>query len=221
MPAPHRPYTEYVRHPADDMVARSADFLDMIHRRRTIRTFSDEVPPREVIDNAIRAAASAPSGANMQPWHFVVVTDAETKRRIREAAEEEERVFYSERASAEWLAALEPFGTDWRKPFLETAPYLIAVFQQNYGHGPNDERVKHYYVQESTGIAAGFLIAALTAAGVATLTHTPNPMGFLRDILGRPKNEKPIMILVAGYPAPGCEVPELPKKPFDEICSSI
>ena len=161
----------------------------------------------------------APSGANLQPWHFCVVSGAETKRKIREAAEAEEREFYEHRASEEWLAALEPLGTDERKPFLETAPYLVAVFLQKYGELPDGRRVKHYYPTESTGLATGILITALHRAGLATLTHTPSPMKFLNDILGRPKSERPFLLLVVGYPADDAHVPDIERKDLDEFVS--
>ena len=186
-------------------------------RRRSVREFSDRPVPRDVIENALRAAGSAPSGANLQPWHFTVVTDAAAKHRIRVMAEQEEREFYDGRAPQEWLDALAPLGTDASKPFLEIAPVLIAIFAQRHGALPDGRLVKHYYVPESVGIATGFLIAALHDAGLATLTHTPSPMGFLRDILGRPEAERVFLLVAAGYPAPGCEVPNLVRKPLDRI----
>jgi nitroreductase len=202
-----------------ESVARAERFRDALKTRRTVRDFAAEIPPRAAMEAAIAAAATAPSGANMQPWHFAVVTDPQTKRRIREAAEEEERAFYGGRAGDDWLDALAHLGTDAQKPFLETAPYLIVVFQQNYGIDPRGERFKHYYVQESVGIATGMLIAGLHQAGIATLTHTPSPMKFLGEILDRPKNERATMILVCGYPAETARVPRIDKKPFSEICS--
>ena len=208
------------RSPAD-MLDRAGGFLEELRRRRTVRDFSDRPVPREVIERCIAAAGTAPSGANMQPWHFAVVGDPEIKHRIREAAEAEERAFYGGKAGQDWLEALAPLGTDENKPFLETAPWLIVVFQQNYGLGPEGERVKHYYVQESVGIATGFLIAALHHCGLATLTHTPSPMKFLREILGRPANERAVMILVAGYPAADATVPAITKKPLDQIASFL
>jgi nitroreductase len=177
--------------------------------------------PREAVEHAIDAARHAPNGANRQPWHFVVVGDPQIKRRIREAAEAEERAFYGGRAPEEWLEALAPLGTDWRKPFLETAPWLIAVFAEQYGVAANGERIKNYYVPESVGIACGFMIAALHHAGLATLTHTPSPMGFLGDILGRPKNEKAYLILVVGYPAVDAKVPAIGKKPLGEVATFL
>ena len=217
----HRPYAEYREYPRDDMIRRAEDFLAEIRRRRTARAFSDRPVPKEVIARCLEAAGSAPSGANLQPWHFVVVAAPEIKRRIREAAEAEERAFYEGRAPDDWLAALAPLGTDAHKPFLETAPFLIVIFQQNHGLDAEGRRVKHYYVPESVGIATGFLIAALNHAGLATLTHTPSPMGFLREILGRPRNERATMILVAGYPAEGATVPDITKKTLGEIATFV
>ena len=211
----HVPLTGYVRLGEADMAARLADFLTHLSKRRTIRDFSDTPVPRELIETAIKVAATAPNGANQQPWHFVAISDRETKRAIREAAEEEERAFYGGRASDEWLDALQPLGTDDQKPFLETAPWLIAVFAER--SGPNGE--KHYYVNESVGLATGMLITALHSVGLGTLTHTPAPMTFLREICGRPEREKPFVLLVVGYPADDCTVPKhaLDKKPFEAI----
>ncbi len=218
MSQPHFiPLTTYHEYPVADMQARASAFYDEIKRRRTVRDYSNRPVPRDVIENALRAAGTAPNGANLQPWHFVVVSDPEIKRRIRIAAEEEEREFYRHKAPPEWLDALAPLGTDEHKPFLETAPYLIAIFAQSYGRLPDGRKVKHYYVQESVGIAAGFLIAALHHAGLATLTHTPSPMNFLNDILDRPAHERPFLLLVVGYPAENCQVPVIGKKPLDEI----
>ncbi|QFT53303.1 nitroreductase family protein [Microbulbifer sp. THAF38] len=205
----------------DEMRRRAGDFFRLMRRRRSVREFSEKPVPREVIEDAVRAAGSAPSGANRQPWHFVVVENTEIKRRIRLAAEEEEREFYQRRASEEWLNALEPLGTDAHKPFLETAPYLIAIFLKKFSNAENGERLKNYYTAESVGIATGMLIAALHNAGVATLTHTPSPMKFLNEILGRPVQEKPYMILVAGLPAEGAQVPAIGRKPLDEIVDFI
>ena len=198
-----------------EMFDASAAMHDMLVTRRTIRDFSDKPVPKAVIETAIKAAATAPNGANQQPWHFAAISNPEMKRQIREAAEEEERAFYGGRASEEWLDALAPLGTDASKPFLETAPWLIAVFAQK--KGPDGE--KHYYVTESVGIAMGMLITTLHAAGLATLTHTPAPMNFLRDICGRPKTEKPLILLIVGHPAENATVPAhaLKKKPFDQI----
>ncbi|MGJ5816679.1 nitroreductase family protein [Paludibaculum fermentans] len=181
-----------------------------------MRHFSSEPVPLSLIETAIRCAASAPSGANQQPWTFVVVSDAAIKSRIRAAAEAEERESYEHRMTEEWLQALRPLGTDWRKPFLEDAPYLIVVFRQDYGL-EGDRKVKHYYVQESVGIAAGFLLAALHLAGLATLTHTPSPMAFLGEILQRPKNERACLLIPVGYPSPGAEVPSIGKKGLSEV----
>lgn len=194
-----------------------AAFRDTLLKRRTVRDFSPDPIPDQVLAVAIAAAASAPSGANMQPWRFVVVTDPAVKREIRIAAEEEEKENYSGRMPEEWLRALAPLQTDWRKEFLEIAPALIVVFKEDYGFGPDGTRVAHYYVNESVGIACGFLLAALNAAGLATLTHTPSPMGFLRTILGRPVNEKPYLLVPVGYPAAGCRVPDIRKKSLDEV----
>jgi nitroreductase len=203
------------------MRKRLNDFYADINRRRTVRDFSDRPVPRDIIETALKAANTAPSGANLQPWHFAVVTGPETKRRIREAAEAEEREFYAHRASPEWLGALEPLGTDEHKPFLETAPYLIAVFLQKFGELPDGRKVKHYYPYESTGLATGILITALHTAGLATLTHTPSPMKFLNDILGRPKSERPFLLLVVGYPADDARVPDISRKPLEEFVSFI
>jgi len=197
--------------------SRAETFLETMRSRRTVRDFSDKPVPMEAVRAAIAAAGLAPSGANRQPWHFVVVTDSALKRAIREAAEDEERAFYNGRAPKEWLEALEPLGTDWRKPFLETAAALIVVFQELWGRVPSGGRVKNYYVTESVGIATGFLLAGLHHAGLATLTHTPSPMGFLRDILKRPANERAAMIVVVGHPAPDAHVPSITKKALAEI----
>jgi iodotyrosine deiodinase len=192
-----------------------------LRRRRSVRHFSSEAVPGHVIDAAIAAAGTAPSGANRQPWRFVVVRDPDVKRRIREAAEEEEREFYERHATAEWLADLAPLGTDWSKPFLETAPVLVVVFRLDYelelGSDGMERHHKNYYVPESVGIAVGFLLVALHTAGLATLTHTPSPMGFLGEVLGRPEEERPYILLPIGYPAEGARVPDLRKKPLEEI----
>jgi nitroreductase len=201
------------------MGRRAAEFSADLQRRRTIREFDDRPVPRSLIEDCIRAAGSAPSGANMQPWHFAAVSDPAVKSRIRAAAEEEERHFYEHRASDGWLEALAPLGTDANKPFLEVAPWLIAVFEARYGLTPDGQRMKHYYPTESVGIAAGMLIAALHTAGLATLTHTPSPMKFLNEILERPKNERPFLLLVTGYPAAGVEVPDIRRKPLAGIAS--
>lgn len=219
-PPVFEPLSGYVEYPHDEMRRRAEAFTTALKRRRTVRDYQAREVPREVLEHCLRAAGSAPSGANMQPWHFVVITDPSVKRQIREAAEAEEREFYRERAPQEWLAALAPLGTDADKPFLEHAT-LIAVFAQRFGQLPDGRRVKHYYVAESVGIATGFLIAALHHAGLATLTHTPSPMGFLNAFCGRPENEKPYLLLVTGYPAPDCQVPEFGgrRRPLSEISS--
>jgi iodotyrosine deiodinase len=203
--------------PEADMRERARSFRASMQRRRTVRDFSDRPVPRALIEDAVMTAASAPSGANQQPWTFVCISAHALKAKIREAAEAEERTFYEGRAGEEWLEALAPLGTDWRKPFLETAPWLIACFGQRYGLGPEGKRIKHYYVPESVGIAMGFLIAALHNAGLATLTHTPSPMGFLNEICGRPAHEKAYVLVVAGYPAENCTVPKIEKKSLDQV----
>ncbi len=216
---PTIPLDQYREYPIEEMRARLEEFFTDLDRRRSVREFSARPVPPDIIETALRVANTAPSGANLQPWHFVVVSGPETKRKIREAAEAEEREFYEHRATAEWLAALEPLGTDEHKPFLETAPYLIAVFLQKYGELPDGRKVKHYYPAESTGLATGLLIAALHRAGLATLTHTPSPMKFLNDILGRPKSERPFLLLVVGYPAEGARVPDIHRKALEEFVS--
>ena len=215
------PLPAYRSYPPDEMIARAKAFYETIRRRRTVRDFSDRPVPREVIEYALLAAGTAPSGANLQPWHFTVITAPETKRRIREEAEVEERDFYNGRAPQEWLDALAPLGTDEHKSFLEAAPVLIAIFGQRSSEGPEGRKVKNYYVPESVGIATGFLIAALHEAGLVTLTHTPSPMGFLNKICRRPETEKPYILLVAGYPSEDCRVPVHGgiKKPLETIAS--
>ncbi len=215
------PLPDYREYPVDEMRQRLNDFYTEVNRRRTVREFSDRPVPRDIIETALMAANTAPSGANLQPWHFVAVSGAATKRKIREAAEIEEREFYEHRATTEWLAALEPIGTDSNKPFLETAPYLIAVFLQKFGVLEDGRKVKHYYPTESTGLATGILITALHQAGLACLTHTPSPMKFLNEILGRPKSEPPFLLLVTGYPADDAEVPDINRKSLDEFTSFI
>jgi iodotyrosine deiodinase len=201
--------------------ARAKAFRESMARRRSVRHFSSEPIPEGVIEEAIACAASAPSGANQQPWTFVVVTDPALKARLREAAEAEERESYAHRMSQEWLDALAPLGTDWHKPHFTDAPAIIVLFEQVYGvqqlPDGTAKKVKHYYVQESVGIAAGFLIAALTQAGLATLTHTPSPMGFLRELLGRPENERAFAVLPVGYPAADAHVPDIHKKPLEAV----
>ena len=211
------PLTGPPRRSAEEMLEHARAFRELVETRRTVRQFSSEPVPREVVEECIRAAATAPNGANRQPWHFVVVTEPGTKRRIREAAEEEERAFYGGRAPREWLEALEPFGTDAEKPFLETAPVLIAIFAESYEVDEEGERVKNYYVTESVGIATGILITALHNAGLATLTHTPSPMKFLNEVLERPDNERPFLLLVVGRPADDARVPVIEKKSFNRI----
>lgn len=218
---PTTPLKDYREYPLDEMRERLNEFYADVNRRRTVREFSDRPVPRDIIETALKAAGTAPSGANLQPWHFAVVSGAETKKKIREAAELEEREFYAHRASPEWLAALEPLGTDSDKPFLETAPYLIAVFLQKFGTLPDGRKVKHYYPVESTGLATGILITALHRAGLATLTHTPSPMKFLNQILSRPASERPFLLLVTGYPADDAQVPDISRKSLEEFASFI
>jgi len=209
-------FTEY---PPAEMKARATAFREELQRRRSVRDFSTRPVDQSVIEECLRAAGSAPSGANKQPWHFAVVSDPQMKRAIREAAEEEERAFYEDRAPQAWLDALAPLGTDPNKPFLERAPYLIAIFAQNYGLGADGSKEKHYYTSESVGIATGMLITALHHAGLVMLTHTPSPMNFLGEILDRPENERAFLLLVVGYPADDATVPDIEKKPLDEMAS--
>ena len=199
------------------MEARAEAFYKLMQARRSVRAFSDRPVPRRLVEWAIRTAGTAPSGAHRQPWRFVAVSDPAIKREIRVRAEEEEKESYRRRMSAEWLDALAPLGTDWPKPFLETVPWIVVLFAEHYAVGPGGEKAKNYYVQESCGIAAGFFIAALHQMGLATLTHTPSPMRFLGEILGRPPNEKPFILFPIGYPAEGATVPDLERKPLDEI----
>ncbi len=203
------------------MQLRSQIFFENLSTRRTIRDFSDKPVDREVIENCIKTAGTAPSGANMQPWHFVLISDPAIKKQIRIAAEREEREFYEQRAPKEWLEALAPLGTDDNKPYLETAPYLIAIFMQRYGKLPDGREVKHYYGLESVGIATGMLITAIHDAGLASLTHTPSPMGFLNEILERPKNERPFLLLVVGHPAKDAKVPDIKRKDTSEIMTEF
>jgi iodotyrosine deiodinase len=216
-----RPWSEYREYPPEEMSSRARHFSEDLQRRRTVRDFSDRPVSRAIIEDCLRTAGSAPSGANMQPWHFVVVGDPAVKSRIRTAAEEEERHFYQHRASQAWLDALAPLATDDRKPFLETAPWLIAIFEQRWGLTPAGEKMKHYYPTESVGLATGLLLAALHHAGLATLTHTPSPMKFLNEILGRPRNERPFLLLVTGYPAEKVEVPDIQRKALKEIVTFV
>jgi iodotyrosine deiodinase len=212
---------EFDRLPEAEMRERSAAFLELMLTRRSVRHFSDEPVPRELLEDALRVAGSAPSGANQQPWSFVLVSDPAVKARIREAAEHEEKLLYTERATKEYLDVLEPIGTDWSKPHLTDAPYLVAIFEQPWSLDENGEKHKHYFVRESVGIATGFLLAALHSAGLATLTHSPSPMGFLKEILGRPENERPFLLIPVGYPAPGATTPTLVKKTLDEIADFV
>lgn len=208
---------QFKRLSPDEQLQNSKAFFDSMRTRRTVRDYSSKPVPFELIQNAIAAAGTAPSGANQQPWTFVVVSNPEIKQKIREAAEIEEKESYENRMSEEWLKALAPLGTDWHKPHLEEAPYLIVIFRQAYGLDENGNKIKHYYVDESVGIATGLLIASLHQAGLATLTHTPSPMKFLAEILQRPENERATMILTVGYPAEDAKVPDISKKSLDEI----
>lgn len=215
VPLPH--YREY---PPEEMLSRAREFAAEMHRRRTVREFSPRPVAREVIAECLRAAGAAPSGANQQPWRFVAVSDASTRHRIRIAAEAEEREFYGRRAPPEWLAALAPLGTDADKPFLDVAPWLIAIFIERFGVGADGRKEKRYYPDESVGLATGILVAALHHAGLATLTHTPSPMKFLNEILGRPADrERPFLLLVTGYPAETCRVPDIRRLALEEIAS--
>jgi iodotyrosine deiodinase len=218
---PTIPLPNFREYPIDEMRSRLAAFYADVDRRRTVREFSGRPVPIDIIETALKAANTAPSGANLQPWHFVVVSGPETKKKIRVAAEAEEREFYEHRASPEWLAALEPLGTDDSKPFLETAPYLIAVFLQKYTKLADGRKVKHYYPTESTGLATGILITALHYAGLSCLTHTPSPMKFLNEILGRPTTERPFLLLVVGYPDDDAEVPDIKRKTLEEFTSFV
>jgi iodotyrosine deiodinase len=218
---PFIPLEQQPAYSVDEMRARLNAFYQDIRRRRSVRDFSARPVPREFIETAMRAAGTAPSGANLQPWHFAVVSGAQTKQRIRIAAELEEEEFYQHRASPEWLAALEPLGTDTNKAFLEVAPYLIAIFCKKYDLAADGKKTKHYYPTESTGLATGILITALHTAGLVCLTHTPSPMGFLNEILNRPKNERPFLLLVVGYPADDAKVPDIHRKSLGDYSSFI
>ncbi len=215
---PHHAYKEY---PVEEMKKRAENFYEDLKRRRTVREFSPRPVPREIIEKCILAAGTAPNGANKQPWHFAVVESADIKKKLREAAEDEEHEFYHRRAPQDWLDDLLPFGTNEHKPFLEKAPYLIGIFAESYALDEEGNRIKNYYVKESVGIATGMLITALHNAGLATLTHTPSPMGFLNQVMKRPDNEKPFLLLVVGYPEEGVQVPDIEKKPLNEITSFI
>ena len=213
---PHIPL-HFEARPEREMLRRADAFYHQMQQRRSVRDFSDQPVPRRFIERAIQTAGTAPSGAHRQPWRFVAVSDPALKREIRLQAEEEEKESYAHRMSDEWLEALAPIGTDWQKPFLETVPWIVVLFAEHYAVAPEGEKKKNYYVQESCGIAAGFFIAALHQMGLATLTHTPSPMRFLGEILGRPKNEKPFILFPIGYPAPEATVPDLQRKSLDEI----
>jgi iodotyrosine deiodinase len=215
------PLPSYIEYPEEKMKERSKDFFEDLSRRRTVRDFSKRKISRDVIEHCIKSAGTAPSGANKQPWHFAAVSDPQLKKKIRDAAEEEEREFYSGRAPKEWLDAVAPFGTDEHKPFLESAPYLIAIFAKSYDTHTDGKKAKNYYVQESVGIATGILISAIHNAGLVSLTHTPSPMNFLNQILGRPENERPYLILVVGYPAEDALVPVITKKTIKEIATFL
>jgi nitroreductase len=207
-------FTEY---PPDQMRERAAWFYELMAQRRSVREFSDRPVPRALIEDAIRTAGTAPSGANRQPWQFVAIDNPDLKSDIRAAAEDEEKEFYENRVTEEWAEALAPLGTDWRKPYLETAPWLVVCFAEQYGVDEEGEKTKNYYVQESVGIACGLFITAIHHMGLATLTHTPAPMAFLSEILNRPDNERPYILFPVGYPAADATVPDIDKKPLDEI----
>ncbi|MFQ5549997.1 MAG: nitroreductase family protein [Gemmatimonadales bacterium] len=213
------PLATYREYPPGEMLARAIEFREEMSRRRTVRSFADRLVDRRVIDECIRTAGTAPSGAHMQPWTFVVVSNPKIKKKIRDAAEAEERAFYGGRAPQEWLDALAPLGTDENKPYLERAPYLIAVFAQRYLDSAGGKRVKHYYAQESVGIATGMLIAALHHSGLVALTHTPSPMGFLNQVLERPDSERPFLVVVVGYPEADAKVPDIERKPLEDIAT--
>jgi iodotyrosine deiodinase len=216
------PLDAYREYPAAEMAARAREFSDEMGRRRTVRDFSSRAVSRTLIEDCLRTAGTAPSGANQQPWQFVAVSDPGVKRRIREAAEAEEREFYAHRAPPDWLEALAPLGTDANKPFLEVAPWLVAVFVRRFERLPDGGKRKHYYTDESVGLATGLLVAAMHHAGLAMLTHTPSPMKFLNDILGRPKDlERPFLLLVAGYPAPDARVPDILRKPLADYATFV
>lgn len=219
--ATYVPLDSYCRYSVEEMKQRAASFRSHMQRRRSVRSFSSETVPRKVIEDCLLTAGSAPSGANKQPWHFVVVSDPSVKREIRERAEQEEYEFYYGRAGEEWLEALSRLGTGYEKPFLEEAPYLIVVFEKKWGVLEDGEKEKNYYVKESVGIAAGFLIAAIHNAGMVGLPYTPSRMGFLREILGRGENERAFLVLVVGYPGPGVKVPKLERKALKETATFV
>jgi iodotyrosine deiodinase len=210
---------EFDRLDPEEAIARSRAFTATMAARRSVRLFSPEPVPRELIDNALAVAGTAPSGAHQQPWTFALVSDPELKAKLREAAEKEERDFYERRATDEWKEAIEPIGTDWVKTHITDAPYVIVVFEQPWRPGLDGTKVKHYYVRESVGIAVGFLLAALQVSGLCALTHTPSPMGFLRELLDRPENERPFILIPVGFPADDAVVPDLSRKPLDEFVS--
>ena len=216
-PARLVPLDSYVEMPLEEMRREAEAFLERMRQRRTVRDFSDRPVPRDVIDRCLLSAGTAPNGANRQPWKFVVIGDPEIKRQIRVAAEDEERAFYGGRAPPEWIAALDHLGTDEHKPFLEQAPWLIAIFAESYERQEDGTKAKNYYVTESVGIATGMLISAVHHAGLVSLTHTPSPMKFLGELLGRPENERPFLLLVVGYPEEGATVPDITKKPLEDI----
>ena len=217
----HKPLTSYQRYPLKEMMERAVSFRQEMQRRRTIRHFSKQDVPREIIEECLLAAGTAPNGANLQPWQFVVISDPEIKKQIRINAEQEEWEFYHNRAPQDWLKALEPFGTDEHKPFLEIAPYLIAIFALKNSRDASGAKIKNYYVNESVGIATGILITALHHAGLVSLTHTPSPMNFLNKILDRPLNERPFLLLVTGFPADDAVVPLTTKKSLEEIATFL
>ncbi len=215
------PLRNYVSYSQSEMRKKSLEFYNDLNRRRTVRDFSNQPVDREIIENCLKAAGTAPNGAHLQPWHFVAISQPAIKKEIRIAAEKEEREFYHGRASEEWLHDLEPFETNEDKPFLETAPWLVAIFEKRYGFKADGSRKKHYYVSESVGIATGMLITAIHNAGLVSLTHTPSPMKFLNEILKRPANEKPFLLLVVGYPAADTMVPDIKRKPLEEISTFL
>lgn len=215
------PHTAYKEYPVEEMKKRAQNFYEDLKRRRSVRNFSDRPVPREIIENCILAAATAPNGANKQPWHFAVIQNPAIKSKLRKAAEEEEHDFYNRRAPQDWLNDLAVFETNEHKPFLEKAPYLIGIFSKSNSINVKGEKEKNYYVKESVGIATGMLITALHNAGLATLTHTPSPMGFLNEVMERPENEKPFLLLIVGYPAKEIKVPKITKKELSEISSFL
>lgn len=223
MTAEFVPHSDYVEFSEAEMRAKAQAFYDNIKTRRTVREFSDRPVPRDIIETCLLAAGTAPNGANLQPWQFVVISDPDVKQKIRTAAEEEEAAFYNGRAPQEWLEALAPLGTDANKDFLTIAPYLIAVFGKSYDLLPDGKKVKNYYVTESVGLATGTLITALHECGLVSLTHTPSPMGFLSEVLERPKNERALILMVVGYPAEDCTVPKhaFEKKPLEEFVTFV